>query len=60
VTVWWGGWVNLCVLVLVGGKGLLVKKLLPLVPPHKIYVEVFWGWECEEETASIRGFVDEL
>ena len=26
-----------------GGKGLLVKKLLPLVPEHRIYVEVFGG-----------------
>jgi len=26
-----------------GGKGLLVKKLLPLIPEHKIYVEVFGG-----------------
>jgi len=27
----------------VGGKGLMVTKLLSLVPPHKIYVEVFGG-----------------
>lgn len=26
-----------------GGKGLLVRKLLPLVPRHRIYVEVFGG-----------------
>ena len=26
-----------------GGKGLLVKKLLPLIPTHHIYVEVFGG-----------------
>ncbi|MGB9887903.1 MAG: DNA adenine methylase [Moorellales bacterium] len=26
-----------------GGKGMMVKKLLPLIPPHKIYVEVFGG-----------------
>jgi len=26
-----------------GGKGNFVKKLLPLVPPHKIYVEPFGG-----------------
>jgi DNA adenine methylase len=26
-----------------GGKGKMVKNLLPLIPPHKIYVEVFGG-----------------
>ena len=26
-----------------GGKGNMVKKLLPLLPPHKIYVEPFGG-----------------
>lgn len=26
-----------------GGKGNMVAKLLPLVPPHKVYVEVFGG-----------------
>ena len=26
-----------------GGKGKMVKKLLPLIPQHKIYVEVFGG-----------------
>lgn len=26
-----------------GGKGMLVNKLLPLIPPHRIYVEVFGG-----------------
>lgn len=26
-----------------GGKGLMVSKLLPLIPPHHIYVEVFGG-----------------
>lgn len=26
-----------------GGKHFLVKKLLPLIPPHRIYVEVFGG-----------------
>lgn len=27
----------------IGGKGMLVGKLLPLLPPHKHYVEVFGG-----------------
>ncbi len=27
----------------VGGKSFLLKNLLPLIPPHKIYVEVFGG-----------------
>ena len=26
-----------------GGKFFLVKKLLPLIPPHEVYVEVFGG-----------------
>lgn len=26
-----------------GGKGLIVAKLLPLIPPHRIYVEPFGG-----------------
>lgn len=26
-----------------GGKGMMVKKLLPLIPPHRIWVEVFGG-----------------
>ena len=26
-----------------GGKGLMTAKLLKLMPPHKIYVEVFGG-----------------
>lgn len=26
-----------------GGKHFLVKKLLPLIPPHRVYVEVFGG-----------------
>ncbi len=26
-----------------GGKGNMVAKLLPLIPPHKIYVEPFGG-----------------
>jgi len=26
-----------------GGKGNMVRKLLPLLPPHRIYVEVFGG-----------------
>ncbi|MEM3617268.1 MAG: DNA adenine methylase [Candidatus Bathyarchaeia archaeon] len=26
-----------------GGKHFLIKKLLPLIPPHKVYVEVFGG-----------------
>ena len=26
-----------------GGKGLMVKKLLPYIPPHRQYVEVFGG-----------------
>jgi len=26
-----------------GGKHFLVKRLLPLVPPHEVYVEVFGG-----------------
>lgn len=26
-----------------GGRGRIVSKLLPMVPPHSIYVEVFGG-----------------
>jgi DNA adenine methylase len=26
-----------------GGKGMMVAKLLPLIPPHRIYVEAFGG-----------------
>jgi DNA adenine methylase len=26
-----------------GGKFYLIKKLLPLIPPHEVYVEVFGG-----------------
>lgn len=27
----------------IGGKGNLIPKLLPLIPPHRLYVEVFGG-----------------
>jgi len=32
-----------CFIPLIGGKFNLLKTLLPLVPPHHIYVEVFGG-----------------
>lgn len=35
--------VNLTIVPYLGGKHRLVNRLLPLIPPHKIYCEVFGG-----------------
>ena len=34
---------RLCFFLYIGGKYNLLKALLPMVPPHQIYVEVFGG-----------------
>lgn len=44
-----------------GGKGGMIAKLLPLIPPHQIYVEVFGGGGsllCAKEPSSVEVYND--